>query len=515
MDPAWILGALIIIPLVGGLACWGSEYVNPHLPRWIGLTTMTIVLALGLYLWFTGDFSFTILGPDHRWGLELDVPWIPRFGISFHLGLDGLSLLLTVLSGFIGIVSVACSWSEMHRKVGFYYMNLMWNFAGIIGVFLAIDLFLFFFFWELMLVPMFFLIALWGHDEPGQARTYAAMKFFIYTQASGLLMFVAILALVFIHHRATGVFTFDYNKLLGTPMSATAAMLIMLGFFGAFMVKLPTMPFHVWLPDAHGQAPTAGSVILAGLMLKTAAYGLIRFCVSMFPEAAAHFAPIAMWLGVAGILWGAAMSFSQHNMKRLVAYMSVSHMGFIMMGVFAGTAIALQGVMITMLSHGVSSSALFIITGQIYERMHTRDFRQMSGLWTRMPGLPPVALFFAMASLGLPGMGNFVGEFLILLGTLKVSVPIAVVASLGLITAICYSLIYMQRAYYGPAPDKRRFPGLNRREIATMASLIAVLLWLGIHPNNFLHTSAATMTAVSQNYAHAQEGTTFNGVASR
>ncbi len=513
MDSGILLVILLAVPFVGGLLCWLVERIDKNLPRWVGLLTMLTVLGLALYAWATGDYSLTLLGPEHKWVSEFQAAWIPRFGISFHLALDGLSLLLTLLTGLLGVMAVACSWKEIFHRSGFFYMNLMWNFFGVIGVFLAVDLFLFFFFWEMMLVPMFFLIALWGHDIPhGPNRLYAAIKYFMFTQASGLLMLIAILALVFVHYQSTGVLTFDYDALLGTAMSSTVEFWIMLGFFFAFLVKLPSVPFHTWLPDAHGQAPTAGSVDLAGVMLKTAAYGFIRYGIAMFPEASAQIAPYAMWLGVFSILWGAALSFAQNDMKRLVAYMSVSHMGFILVGVYAGTAQALQGVMITMLSHGISSAGLFILTGEIYERLHTRDFRNMGGLWGRFPYLPPIALFFAMASLGLPGMGNFVGEFLILLGTFKADPAVAVGASLGLITAICYALIYLQRAYYGPPQQTGKLLDLNRRELATLATLMAVLLWLGIHPNEFLHTSAATMEATSHVYL---QGSAYTGVATR
>ena len=261
------------------------------------------------------------------------------FGIHFHLALDGLSLLLLMLTFLLGIMSVLASWTEIQEAVGFFHLNLLWVLAGIAGVFLAMDLFLFYFAWELMLVPMYFLIAIWGHER----RVYAAAKFFLFTQLSGLLMLIAILALYFAHHTATGIFTFEYADLLGTPLSSHAALWIMLGFFVAFAVKLPMFPLHTWLPDAHTEAPTAGSVVLAGLLLKTGAYGMLRFVMPLFPAAAHAFAPVAMVLAVIGILYGAILAFAQTDLKRLVAYTSVSHLGFVLLGIFAWNKLALQG----------------------------------------------------------------------------------------------------------------------------------------------------------------------------
>ena len=354
-------------------------------------------------------------------------PWIPALGIGFHLAMDGLSLLLVLLTVFLGMAAVLASWTEIERDVGFFHFNLMATLTGIIGVFIAMDLFLFYFFWELMLVPMYFLIALWGHER----RRYAAMKFFLFTQLSGLAMLAAILGLFFIHGSETGIYTFDYLQLLGTPVPPNAARLILAGFLAAFLVKLPAVPFHTWLPDAHTEAPTAGSVILAGLLLKTGAYGIIRFAVPLLPGAATEFAPVAMAIAVIGILYGALLAFAQTDIKRLVAYTSVSHMGFVLLGIFAWNEVALQGAVIQMLCHGVGTGALFILCGALQERIDTRDTQRMGGLWDASPRMGAIWIFFALAALGLPGMGNFVGEFLVLLGTYRVSVPMTVLAATG------------------------------------------------------------------------------------
>ena len=493
-----ILLWLLLIPFVGGLLALQAERLSPNTPRWIALATMLAFFVLTVMVWLQGNYHgealATAVSGHPQWQLEFQRDWIPRFGITFHLALDGLSMLMLLLTGFLGVLAVACSWREIENHVGFFYLNLLWNLGGVIGVFLAVDLFLYFFFWEMMLVPMFFLIALWGHKGAnGRSRISAATKFFIYTQASGLLLLLAIIALVLVHAQSTGVLTFDYDDLLATSMAPAVEMVIMLGFFMAFAVKLPVVPFHSWLPDAHAQAPTAGSVDLAGVLLKTAGYGLLRFGVPLFPNASVEFAPIAMWLGVFGIFYGAILACAQTDIKRLIAYTSVSHMGFVLVGIYSGNMVSLQGVVVQMLAHGISAGALFILCGELYERLHTRDLREMGGLWSCMRFLPPIMLFFAAASLGLPGMGNFVGEIMILLGSFKVNTAVAVLTAGGLILAAIYGLLMMQKAFYGPAKSERALADLNGREKLIMLSLIITLLWLGLYPQTVLDTSVVSM----------------------
>jgi len=488
----WIL----LTPFVGGLLCWQTERQGSQLPRWIALLSMLTVLLLSIGLWWQGDFSLSAQGVP-AWTAEFLVPWIPRFGISIHLAIDGLSLLMVMLTGFLGVMAVLCSWSEIAQRIGFFHLNLLWILGGVIGVFMAMDLFLFFFFWEMMLVPMYFLIALWGHAaSDGRSRINAATKFFIYTQVSGLIMLVAILGLVFVHYQATHILTFSYEELLNTPMSAGVEYVLMLGFFIAFAVKMPVVPLHGWLPDAHSQAPTAGSVDLAGILLKTAAYGLLRFSLPLFPHASAEFAPIAMWLGIGGIIYGAVLAFSQTDIKRLIAYTSISHMGFVLIAIYAGTELALQGAVIQMIAHGLSAAALFILCGQLYERLHTRDLRQMGGLWGRIRYLPAVMLFFSVASLGLPGTGNFVGEFLILMGSFSRVPVVTVVATTGLVLASVYSLIMLQRACFGPAKSDSVLLAMRPRELGMMLLLAGLLILLGLYPQPVIDTASGTVGAV-------------------
>jgi len=473
------LALLIAIPLAGGLLAWAAGRAAR------AVSVLVLLADLALALTFCHG-----LGTGNPWMAEVSWPWVPSLGISLHFGLDGLSLILVLLTLFLGLVSVLTSWREIDERVGFFHFNLLWVVAGILGAFLALDLFLFTFFWELMLVPMYFLIAIWGHEN----RRYAALKFFIFTQASGLLMFLSVLALYIFHGRETGDYSFDYNLLLVTTgVSQGAEMWVMLGFLAAFLVKLPAVPLHNWLPDAHTQAPTAGSVILAGLLLKTVAYGILRFVLPLFPSAAAAFAPWAMALGALGILYGALLAFAQTDLKRLVAYTSVSHMGFVLLGAFAFTELALQGVVMQMVCHGLSTGALFVLVGQLYGRTHTRDMRRMGGLWNKVPVMGAVGMFFAMASLGLPGLGNFIAEFLVLVGSYHASVLWTVLATCGLVPATIYSLWIVQQVFHGEARETWSIPDLSARELLIAGSMMALLVVLGLYPQPVLDASRSAI----------------------
>jgi NADH-quinone oxidoreductase subunit M len=496
-----ILAWLVIIPLAAGVAGWILSRWCLYATRWLCLAAMAADFLLALTLWPHGADSFggslVVTGAGlptfpvgSSWLAEVRAAWIPPLGISFHLAADGLSLLMVLLTTLLGTLAVATSWTEIRERVGFFHFNLMLVLAGIVGVFLAMDLFLFYFFWELMLVPMYFLIDIWGHEN----RHYAAVKFFLFTQLSGLVMLLAILGLVVAHGVATGRTTFDFVDLLGTPVGPTAGLLLALGFLAAFAVKLPVLGLHTWLPDAHTEAPTAGSLILAGLLLKTGAYGMLRFVLPLFPGAAADLAPVAMTLGVAGILYGAVLAFAQTDFKRMVAYTSVSHLGFVLLGIFAGTTLAIQGAVMQMICHGLSTGALFILVGMIQQRIGTRDLRRMGGLWTDAPRMGGMAMIFAMASLGLPGLGNFIGEFLVLLGVWPVSPVLTIVATVGLVAATVYSLWMMQQAFHGPPREAWHMPDLRPREMAVLAVLVVALVGLGLYPQPVLDASRPPLT---------------------
>ncbi|MBP6874433.1 MAG: NADH-quinone oxidoreductase subunit M [Candidatus Eisenbacteria bacterium] len=537
-----ILTALIAIPLVAGTATWllGSRGRAVH---WIALaaTLLECVLVAAIAIEHANapagmiareaarleesgfssgpgsaggsgggwaDALTAVVARGGAWMLEEDHAWIPRFGIRYHLGIDGLSLVLIGLSALIGVVAVLVSWREITRRPGLFHTALLFVLAGLNGVFLALDLFLFYFFWEVMLVPMYFLIGAWGHER----RIYAAVKFFLFTLASGLLMLVAILGLYIAHGRASGNFTFDYAALVGGTLIPGADRWLMLGFLAAFLVKLPVVPLHTWLPDAHSEAPTAGSVVLAALLLKTGAYGILRFVLPFFPRAAAEFATTGMLLGVIGILYGAALSFAQRDLKRLVAYTSVSHMGFVMLGAFAGNQLALQGTVLQMLAHGISTGALFAIAGMLYERVATRDLDRMGGFWNAMPRMGGLTMVFVMASLGLPGLGNFVAEILILLGAFRAHPGLATIAAVGMVAATIYSLALMQRVFLGalrqtgPAAvstgashsGETRLVDLRPREMVILAVLTIAIVWLGLVPQPFINVVAPALHAIGR-----------------
>lgn len=478
----WLLGIL----LFGGILAWAAGRVHPLAARWISLLALLADLAITVYLWVShAGIQFT---GGQNWFEQANWQWIPELGIRFHLAMDGLSLLLVLLTTFLGVISVMASWKEIDKAVGFFHFNLMWALAGVVGVLLSLDLFLFYFSWELMLVPTYFLIAVWGRDR--KRRAAAATKFFIFSQMSSLLMIIAILALFFAHHAATGVFTFEYGELLGTAMSPHMAMWIMLGFFIAFAVKLPMVPVHTWLADAYTEAPTAGSIVLAGLLATTGGYGLIRFVVPLFPGSASQFAPIAMILGIISILYGAILAFGQTDFKRLIAYTSISHLGFVLLAVFAANQLALEGALITLICHGITTGALFLLSGSLEERLHSREMADMGGLWDTAPRLSGATQFFAMALMGLPGLGDFVGEFLILLGTYRVSIAMTAVAAGGVLASTLYALKMIQEAFHGPNVHERRLPDLFLREGLALGIMIGSLLWLGLYPQPVFHLFA-------------------------
>lgn len=501
------LSALILIPFFGGLLCWQGERLGDGIPRWIALISMSVVFAMGINLWLVGDYSGAAATGDLNWQLEEQYSWIPILGVSIHLALDGLSLVMILLTGLLGIIAVGCSWKETGASPGAFQMNLLWSLAGVLGVFLAVDLMLFFFFWELMLIPVYFLISLWGRATADkQIRVNAATKFFIYTQVGGLVMLVGILALAIINYGATKQLSFDYEMLLNAHkhMSAELQFILMMCFFVGFAVKLPIVPFHSWLPDAHAEAPTAGSVDLAGILLKTAGYGMLRFTLPFFPDASQEFASAAMWLGIFGIFYGAFLAFVQTDIKRLIAYTSISHMGFVLIGIYSGNLLTLQGLAIQMLAHGLCAGGLFILAGQLHERLGTYDMRQMGGLWANYTYLPALLMFYAAALLGIPGTANFIGEFLILLGAFKVVPVLTIIATASLVLAGVYSLILIHRTLFGKSLSQEKGVDLSARELSLVVSLALVLLAIGFYPQPLLNVSVDAMTFIQQTYAPAE-----------
>jgi NADH-quinone oxidoreductase subunit M len=491
-----MLWSLILVPLVAApMAVWAERRSNDS-PRWIAVVAMAVDLILALALWSEDDGTHA-----QTWLIESRLPWVPRWGISLHLGMDGFALVLVLLTAMLGLVAVIASWTEIRERTGWFHFNLLAVLGGVIGVFVSLDLFLFFLFWEVMLVPMYLLIAVWGHEH----RRYASFKFFVFTQGGSLLLLAAIVALAIVHGDLKGAPSFDYGDLLGLEIDASTARWLLLGFFIGFAVKLPAVPFHTWLPDAHTEAPTGGSVILAGLLLKTGAYGLIRFAIPLFPDAARDFSPFVMCLGVAGILYGAVLAFAQTDFKRLVAYSSISHLGFALLGMFAMTGIALQGAAMQLVAHGISTGALFMLAGALQERLQTRDMRRMGGLWSTVPRMAALALFFAIASLGLPGLANFIGEFLVLFGSFPDQPLITVLAATGMVLAAAYALALLQRTFFGPPVEARSTWDLSRAVFASLLSMAMIQIALGLYPHVVLEkTAQATNVIAESDYRRRQ-----------
>ncbi|MCJ8338997.1 MAG: NADH-quinone oxidoreductase subunit M [Pseudomonadales bacterium] len=482
-----MLTELISILLIGALLAWISESLQLQLPKWIAIATLLSAFYPLRQLLMELD-----TGSMQVWLVNESIEWIPRFNIRFHLALDGLSLLLVLLTLLMGLIAVLAAWKEISYKPGFFYFNLLCSLAGVIGVFCALDLFLFFVFWEVMLVPMYLLIAVWGYEN----RRYAAMKFFLFTQAGGLIMLLSICALVLLHYQNSGEITFNYFALMQHQLSEQAAFWVMLGFFIAFVIKLPIVPFHNWLPDAHTEAPTAVSVILAAVLLKTGGYGLLRFVLPLFPDASVEIAPVVMAIAAISIIYGALMAFSQQDLKRLVAYSSVSHMGFVLLGCYAFTAQAWQGAVLQMLAHGVSTAALFALVGAIQYRYHTRDLAQLGGLWQCLPKLSGMLLFFVVASLGMPGLGNFVAEFLVLVGSFSTYPKLTMMAATGLILAAIYSLKIAHQTLFGTLKLQPSID-LDRREVLMMFSMVVLLIWLGLHPQPIIDLAQQSLNQLS------------------
>ena len=464
----------------GGLA-WYLESVKAQSARWVALLSLLVLSAFFIIsVVGSGNGSSGISTDYAELNVLTRIPWISTFNIEYALGIDYLSIILISLTFFLALICVLVSWQEIQTKTGFYYFNLLAAIAGIIGVFCAVDLFLFFFFWEVMLLPMTAIIAIWGHEN----RHFAAIKFFIFTQVSSLMMLVALIAMAYLHYHQTGRISFFYQDWLLLDIPLEQARFIMFGFFIAFAVKLPSVPVHSWLPDAHTQAPTAGSVLLAGVLLKTGAYGLIRFVIFLFPEASQEFAPVAMTLGVVSILYGAKMAFAQQDFKRLVAYSSISHMGFVMLALFAFNTLAYQGAVITLVAHGLSSAALFALAGMIYNRIHSRNLNDMGGFWHSAPRMGGFSLVFAGAAFGLPGLANFVGEFLSLVGAYQVAPLFVIFAAFGLIGSAVYGMMLFQKSFQGPPTTV--VDDLSSRELMIVGSLFILLLTFGLYPNAVL-----------------------------
>jgi len=499
---AWLLPLVTFFPLVGILVILFMKPEQKNAIRWV--TLITAVINLGIAVWVLALFNPN--NPDFQ--LAVNIPWIEvaDFNIAFQMGIDGISILLVMLTTLLMVLVVVSSWTAVKENVKNYMLFFLMLEMGMLGVFLSLDLFLFYIFWEFSLVPMYFLIGIWG----GPRRMYAAIKFFLYTMAGSILMLLAILWLGIVGHH------FSLPGLVGTNIPQNIQIWLFLAFALAFAIKVPMWPLHSWLPDAHVEAPTAGSVILAGVLLKMGAYGFLRFNISLFPQATIILAPWMAALAVIGIIYGAIVSYAQKDIKKLVAYSSISHMGFIILGMFALNSHGVQGSILQMVNHGLSTGALFILVGMIYERRHTRDINAFGGVWTVMPIYGVFSLIVTLSSMGLPGLNGFVGEFSILLGAWDAGQPggslgsylFAGIGAIGVILAAVYMLFWFQKLFLGPLDkdENKALKDINWREILTMVPLLVFIFWIGLYPRPFFHlmgpTVAKLLTTVTTTAMH-------------
>ncbi len=473
-----LLSLILFTPLVGAIVLLFVGKGRDNVVRLLANLFTFAGFVVSLPLWFWYDST----NPD--WQFVERAPWIPSIGAEYFLGVDGFSCLLILLTTLMGFLAILSSWTAITERVKEYYIFLLILQTGMIGAFVSLDFLLFFLFWELMLVPMYFLIGIWGSDR----RLYSAIKFFLYTLVGSVVMLLGILALYFYGHSQTGVYSFDVTRFQELNLPPSLQIWIFLAFFLGFAVKVPMFPFHTWLPDAHTDAPTAGSVILAAVMLKMGTYGFIRFSLPILPDGTRYFVPMVATLSIIGIIYGALVAMAQRDWKRLVAYSSVSHMGLVMLGMFALTPVGITGSIIQQLNHGISTGGLFLLVGVVYERRHTREIAQYGGLSKVMPVYAAVFLIMTMSSIGLPTLNGFIGEILILQGIFVVSMWWAAVAASGIVLGAAYMLWLYQRTMFGNIdnPKNEHLPDLSVRELATFVPLIILAVWIGLYPSPFL-----------------------------
>lgn len=491
---------LLLIPIIGSILVLFFKNENKQFLRWYGFVVSAVAFVLSLLIYFKFDAANSQFQFVHQ------VTWIKSLNISYNVGVDGISLILVLLTTFLTPITLLSTWSAIEKNLKMFIFSMLFLEAGMIGVFVSLDLFLFYIFWEAMLIPMYFIIGIWG----GERRIYAAVKFFLFTMFGSLLMLVAIIWLAVYASTSIGHFTTNLVELykVGPTIPHQIQGWMFGAFFLSFAIKVPLFPLHTWLPDAHVEAPTAGSVILAGVLLKMGTYGLVRFCLPLFPQSSVEYAPIISVLSVIGIIYGALVAMVQTDMKKLVAYSSVSHLGFVVLGIFAMTLESVQGAVIQMVNHGLSTGILFLMVGMIYERTHRRDIAFYGGIAKLVPVYSTLLLIASLSSIGLPGLNGFIGEFLILLGSFKSTVLdnwwFTVFAASGVIFAAVYLLWMYQRVVWGKVTNPKlehELTDLNRRELTVLVPIFVFVVWIGIYPNTFLKLTEAASSSILQQVA--------------
>ncbi|AEO07977.1 NADH-quinone oxidoreductase subunit M [Buchnera aphidicola] len=484
-----LLSLLIIIPLLSSIFSLFSYKIKKTIPRWIALLGTILIFFITIIIFLEDYNSFFMINNHFNWSRQLIIPWIIRFGIEFNIAIDGFSIIMLLFASVLSIIAILSSWNEIKENEGFFYCNFMFVMTGIIGIFIACDLFLFFCFWEIMLLPMYFLIVLWSDQNKKNKIIIAANKFFIYGQTSGLILLSSILLIVFSYYHSTNILTFNYNILLHANINKDVEYIAMIGFFLAFIIKMPIVPLHGWLPNLHSKSISCGSVEIIGVLFKTAPYALIRYNLVLFPNTTNIFAPIAMFLGLLSIFYGAWIAFSQKNIKKFIAYSSISHMGLILIAIYSNNEIALQGIIIQILSSSLTTTALCILSGQLYKFFQTHNINVMRGLWSCIYWVPGLSLFFALSNLGIPGTGNFIGEFLILSGVFQIFPFIAILATIGIVFSSVYSLNFIQNIFYGSCEANNSVMFIPKRILFITILLVCILIFLGLYPQAIINIS--------------------------
>ncbi|MCW5197659.1 complex I subunit 4 family protein [Buchnera aphidicola] len=480
---------LIFIPLLGGIFSWNLEFLGKKVPRWILLFCMSLNLFLLINFFYNQQNFLFNTNIHHFWYTEFNVPWISNLGINFHLALDGLSFLMILLTIFLTFISILLTWNEKIKNIGFFYFCMMFIVSNLIGIFLSVDLFLFFVFWEILSIPIYFLMVLWGKKVTSIGRSKIANKYLINSQISGLILLISIISLVKVYYDQSNILTFNLDILKNVTLNNKYGLFIMIGFFTSLMIKIPLVPFHSWFPNFHKNTPVSGAFDLIGIIIKTGIYGLLRFNIFLFSNVSQKYSIFFYILGLFCIFYSVFLACTQNSIKKVIAYMSISHMGFVLIGIISGNNLAYKGIILYIISYSLSTSALIILTRILYKNFQTDNFKKMGGLWKNMFFVPGFFLFFIMSSLGIPGTGNFIGEFLILLGSFPVNPIFTLISMIGLVFfAICF-LNMFHKIFYGSNKNFLVVYNISILEFLILFILSFLIIFFGLYPNIIFNIS--------------------------